>query len=104
MKVQINTDKTINWDARHLEHFTSLIEAELERFSSHITTIVTHLSDENGKKEGINDIRCLLEARIEGRQPVAVTCLADTVPNAVSGAIDKLKSSLDSIIGKMQKH
>jgi hypothetical protein len=47
-----------------------------------------HLSDENGKKEGYNDIQCILEARIEGRDPIAVRCDADT-KNAVLGAIDK---------------
>jgi hypothetical protein len=50
-----------------------------------------HLSDENGKKEGYNDIQCILEARIEGRDPIAVRCDADTAKNAVLGAIDKVK-------------
>jgi hypothetical protein len=45
---------------------------------SHITRIEVHLSDENGKKEGHNDIQCILEARIEGRDPIAVRCDADT--------------------------
>jgi hypothetical protein len=56
-----------------------------------------HLSDENGKKEGYNDIQCILEARIEGRDPIAVRCDADTAKNAVLGAIDK--TSLETILG-----
>ncbi len=30
-----------------------------------------HRSDENGSKSGQNDKRCVTEARLEGRQPVA---------------------------------
>ena len=57
-----------------------------------------HLSDENGNKESENDKRCMIEARLKGRQPIAVTDVADTYDHAVNGAIDKLKTSLDTIL------
>ena len=65
---------------------------------------IVHLSDENNSKEGINDKKCLLEARLEGRQPIAVTALGNTYDLAVNGATDKLKSSLDTIVGKMRSN
>lgn len=102
MIIQINTDKTITWDKRHDAHFSSLIKDELDRFSSHITRVEVHLSDENGKKEGVNDIRCLLEARIEGRQPTVITNQADTNELAISGAITKMKAAVKTIIDKMK--
>ncbi|SHJ49636.1 Sigma 54 modulation protein / S30EA ribosomal protein [Reichenbachiella agariperforans] len=104
MKIQFNTDKTINGDERNENHFTSIIAEALKRFQSHITRIEVHLSDENGKKEGLHDMQCKLEARIEGRQPIAVTCQANTIELAVNGAIDKLKSSLETILGRLQNH
>lgn len=104
MKIQINTDKTISGDENQEQYFTSLIAEKLDRFQSHITRIEVHLSDENGKKEGHNDLQCLLEARIEGRDPIAVTCEDDTAKNAVSGAIDKLKTSLETILGRIQSN
>lgn len=104
MKIQFNTDKTISGEERNEDYFTSLITDELERFESHITRIEVHLTDENGKKDGQNDIRCLLEARIEGKQPIAVSDQADTIASAVSGALDKLKNSLETIIGRMTHH
>ncbi len=104
MKIQINTDKTINGDENHQKHFSALIEEGLKRQESHITRIEAHISDENGSKDGANDIRCLLEARVEGRQPIAVSSQADTYEQAVSGAIDKMKMSLETIIGKIQNH
>ncbi len=104
MKIQFNTDKTIRGSERDEQYFTSLIEEELKNFESHITRIEVHLSDENGEKDGVNDIRCLLETRLEGRKPIAVSSQADTAEMATSGAIDKLKASLDTILGKIKNH
>lgn len=104
MKIQYNTDKTINGEERNQDFFSSQIAEELNRYESQITRIEVHLSDENGTKEGLKDIRCLLEARIEGRKPIAVSNQADTIEVAVSGAIDKLKASLETILGKLQNH
>lgn len=104
MKIQFNTDKSINGDERHQDHFTTIIVEALKRFQSHITRIEVHLSDENGKKEGLNNMLCLLEARIEGRQPIAVSCKAETIELAVKGALYKLKNSLETILGRMQNH
>jgi len=104
MKIQFNTDKTINGDERQQQYYTSLIEEELKNFQSHITRIEVHLSDENGKKEGVSDILCLLEARLEGRQPMAVSHQDDTVELSVSGALEKLKNALETILGRMQNH
>jgi ribosome-associated translation inhibitor RaiA len=104
MIIQLNTDKTISGNEKNQHYFTSMIEEGLKIFKSHITRIEVHLSDENGKKEGLSDMRCLLETRMEGRQPLAVSCQADTVELAMSGAIDKLTASLETIIGRMQDH
>lgn len=104
MTIQINTDKTINGDEKHRASYNAMIAESLKRFSSHITRIEVHLSDENGKKDGFNDIRCLIEARLEGRQPIAVTYQADTNKEALSGAIDKLQASLETILGHLRNH
>ena len=101
MKIQFNTDKTVNGDERNQEFFTAQIAEELKKFQSHITRIEVHLSDENGKKDGIQDIRCLLEARLGGRKPIAVNCQADSTKLAVTGALDKLNASLSTVIGRL---
>jgi ribosome-associated translation inhibitor RaiA len=104
MQIQFNTDKTIKGDERKEDYFVDLISKELEKYSSDITRIEVHLSDENGKKEGLNDIRCLLEARLEGKQPIAVINQADKIEYAVSGAISKLKASLKTIVERSSNH
>lgn len=104
MKIQFNTDKTVSGEERNEKHFSSMIEHGLKRFEMHLTRVEVHMSDENGSKDGPKDKKCSLEARVEGRQPVAVTCIDDKLEKAVSGAIDKLKSALDKVVGKMQEH
>lgn len=104
MKIQFNTDKTVHGDERVRDFFTAKISDELLRYQSHISRVEVHITDQNGKKEGWNDIHCLLEARIEARTPVAVSNQADTVEMAISGAVDKLKAALETILGRMQNH
>lgn len=104
MTIQFNTDKNVNGTEEFVAPFITQIENELSRFNSHITRIEVHLSDENGKKDGPEDIRCLIEARLEGRQPVAVTYQAGNVELALSGAIEKLKASLETTLGRISNH
>ena len=104
MTIQINTDKTLNGKKRSNDFFTSQIAQVLQRFEPHISRIEVHLKDENGKKDGFINISCLLEARIEGRKPIAITNQANTMDIAVTGAIDKIKTAIESILGKIQKH
>jgi len=102
MTIQINTDNNLTVDERSNDFFSAQITEALQRFASNITRIELHLKDENAGKEGINDISCVLEARLEGRQPIAVTSKGDSVDLAVSSAIEKAKTAIDSIMGKIQ--
>ncbi len=104
MIIQINSDKSLTWEQRSADFFTTQIADALERYESNITRIEVHLKDENSKKEGISDISCMLEARLEGLKPIAVTNHDETVDKAVTGAIDKIKSSIEKIVDKRQKH
>jgi ribosome-associated translation inhibitor RaiA len=102
--IQFNTDKNINGSEGFTNPFIAQIEAALERYNDQITRVEVHLSDEGGKKDGNNAIRCLLEARLAGKKPINVSNQADTEDQAVSGAIDKLKSMLDTQIGRNRNY
>lgn len=104
MTILINTDNNLIANKRDCDFLSSQISETLQRFESHITRIEIHLKNESGRKDRFNDISCLLEARIEGKQPIAITNQADTMDIAVSGAIDKIKTSIESILGKIQKN
>ena len=104
MTIQFNTDKNIDGNEKYTTYFTDLLKDELKRFSEHITRLEVHVSDENGQKAGQKDKRCMIEARMEGRQPMAVINHADTDEKAISGAIEKLKMSLDTVIGRLRNN
>ena len=105
MTIQFNTDKNIAGNDRTATYLSSMISDSLDRFSEHITRIEVHLSDENGSgKEGGDDKRCMLEARMEGKKPLAVTNNADTIEKAVSGAIDKLLITLEKNLERQRSY
>jgi ribosome-associated translation inhibitor RaiA len=104
MQIQINTDKNIIVSEELIASSTALIAEELSRYSQQITRVEVHLSDENGLKDGVNDKRCMVEARLAGMKPMAVTDYANTHEQAVFGAIDKLKTSLETITGRLRNY
>ena len=102
MKIQINTDSNIAGNDQLRGEVETLLRGALDRFSEKITRLEVHLSDENSdKKSGVDDIRCLLETRLAGLQPIVVSHEAATPQEAVDGAAEKLKRSLDSTLGRL---
>jgi ribosome-associated translation inhibitor RaiA len=104
MTIQLNGDNNLSIHEIFGDKLNHILSGELKRFSNHITRLEVHLSDENGSKEGQKDKRCMIEARLEGRQPIAVTAEAHTYEQSVNAAVDKLKASLDTIVGRIRKH
>jgi ribosome-associated translation inhibitor RaiA len=101
MQVQVNTDKAITHDASLDQHVEGVVQSALQRFGEHITRVEVHLGDVNGsQKSGANDKRCMMEARVAGLQPIAVTDHAGDVRQAISGASGKLVRALDTALGK----
>lgn len=104
MTIQINSDKNVVVHEEFNAQLDQMLTKELNRFKEHITRLEVHLSDINGSKQGPNDKQCLIEARLEGKQPIAVTDKANNYELAVKGATEKLKAALDTIMGKMRNH
>ena len=104
MTIQFNTDKNITGDDTFAAQNVAKIEKSLSRYRDRISRIEVHLSDEDGSKDGSDAMRCLMEARVDGRQPIAVTSQSDTYEQAVDQALDKLKNSLETILGRMSNH
>lgn len=102
MQIQVNTDRNIEGHEALTGGVRDTIAGALNRFSAEITRVEVHLSDENSEKGGSDDQRCLMEARLEGRQPIVVTHQAATLELAVEGASDKLSRKIDSILGRLR--
>ena len=104
MTIQINSDNNLTVHQEFRTQLQNQISEELSRFRDHITRLELHLSDENGHKDAVNDKRCMVEARLQGMKPIAVTNIANNHEQAVEGAIDKLKSALDTKFGQLNSH
>jgi ribosome-associated translation inhibitor RaiA len=103
MQIQMNTDGNIEGHEALATQVSSVVESALNRLSDHITRVEVHLSDESSdKKVGNDDMRCLMEARLEGRQPISVTYQAATLAQAVDGAADKLTRLIESTLGRQR--
>jgi hypothetical protein len=97
MQVLVSTDHNIDGREVLAHRITDVVEHALTRVKDRITRVDVHLSDENSdKKVGGLDMRCVMEARLEGRPPVAVTDHA-----AVNGATHKLIRSIDHLFGRL---
>jgi ribosome-associated translation inhibitor RaiA len=102
MQVLVNTDANISGNEGLEVRVTSAVVSALGRYQGQITRVEVHLSDENGPKAGENDIRCMMEARLEGHQPLAVTEHASTVDQAVDAAAEALESVIEHTLGRLR--
>jgi len=100
MQVQLNTDHNIEGHDELAQQVQAAVEGTVGRFSRQITRVEVHLSDVNSHKGG-DDKRCVLEARVAGLQPIAVSHQAATLPQAIDGAARKLERALDSTLGRL---
>ena len=100
MQIQINTDHHIEGHEALTAWAAGEVKSALSRHSGHITRVEVHLSEENGHKGGQSNKRCVMEARHEGRPPMAVTHHAQSLHQAVTGAADKLNRMIESTLGR----
>lgn len=104
MQIQVNTDNHIENNDRLETYLKDEISNSLHRFFDHLTRIEVHIGDENSKKGGNADKKCLLEARLKNIAPIVVTEHAETIQQAVTGAIHKLDHKLSAKISKLKAH
>lgn len=102
MNIQISTDKNIEGGEKFSTYVNGVINDAVNGLNSQITHIGVHFSDQNSSKVGFQDKRCVLEYKMAGRSSTAVTHDADSVDEALSGAVEKLNHSLGHTLGKMK--
>lgn len=104
MQVQVNTSNGIE-NKEALERWASeFLNESLARFRQEITRVEVQLSDENSGKKGADETRCMLEARLNGHEPLAVNHYAETQDEAFRGATQKLLRALEHTLGKLDRH
>ena len=98
VQIQLNTDRNIEGTEELAAHVTGVVRGDLGDLGEQVTRVEVHLSDVDGDRNGQDDKRCMMEARLEGRQPIAVTHRGPTVEQAIDGAIRKLKRVVESAV------
>ena len=101
MQINVNSDKTVAVHAGLHDHVRTVVSDSLHRFGEQITSVEVHLSDNLGQKSADGDNRCLMEARITGYKPIAVSDHSATLHQAIGGASAKLKRAIDSALGRL---
>jgi len=102
MQVLVNSDHHIVGGEDLTERVQGVVEGRLERFESRITRVEVHLTDRNGSRLGERDKRCLMEARVGGLKPIAVSHEAPTLTEAIHVAADKLVRALGHALGRLE--
>ncbi len=100
MQVQFNTNESVDGHEALANHARTVVRKALSHVSDQITRVEIHVTDVNGHKVGERDKHCLMEARIAGRQPIAVNEQADSVHQAIDGAAQKLRRAMETVVGK----
>lgn len=102
MQVIVNTDSNVDGTERVSGGLETIVEDSLSRYSERLTRVEVHLSDGSAGRSSADDIKCSVEARPAGGTPVVVTDNAQSVEEALSGALNKMKRLLETHFGKLE--
>ena len=106
MQIQVSVDHNIlgsQEDQIESGKVEEIVKNVLGHFEKHITRVDVHFTDINAGKKGYEDKRCLIEARVSGAQPLVATNNAGSLIEALEGATERLKHSLEHTFGKMKQ-
>jgi ribosome-associated translation inhibitor RaiA len=107
MQIQISTDHNIKGSPEFLtetQKFEEIVLDALKNFQEIITRVEVYFTDVNAGKSGHEAKRCLIEARVSGIKSLIATNNANNLLEALEGATEKLRSSLDHTMGKIRNH
>jgi ribosome-associated translation inhibitor RaiA len=102
--IQVTTDNNIESSESLVESARDSVAESLGHYRERLTRVEVHFTDENSHKGGQRDKRCAIEARPAGLKACAASHLADTIDQALDGALDKLLRVLEHTFGKLDDH
>ncbi len=103
MQIQVNTDHNVKGGDLLIKYVKGLLNDSLNSFIDEVTRVEVYISDENGPKGGDDDLRCTMEARIRGLQPIAVTHHDANIDLAIAGAADRITRSVRKTLEKRRE-
>lgn len=102
MQIFVSTDNHTEGSAKLNHYVKVVVDDTLRYFADRITRVEVHLRDENSsQKSGDDDKRCVIEARLAGLRPIAVSHHGVTLEHALNGAVDKLAKTLRRTLDRL---
>lgn len=101
MLIEVNSDSHVE-AAKYRQFAETEVDAALGRFGERVTRVAVQLQDVNAGKGGQDDMRCMMEVRLAGQKPLAVTQRAASVGEAIVGAAEKLERLVERTVGKLE--
>jgi len=103
LKILVNTDRNLQGAEDIQEKIKSVLEVKIKNFARRLTRVEVYLKDNDGPKQGLESIRCVLEARPRSMEPVSVSHQGANVMEAGEEASEKLGRLLKSTFEKVDR-
>lgn len=98
MEILINSDNHVETDQATKDYYRDELQNSLQRFEEYVTRFEVYFSDEASNKESEGDQKCVIEARIRGKNPERVINNNSSQKAAFDGAVDKIKKVLTKVV------
>lgn len=72
------------------------------KYGARMTGVEVHFEDVNGPRRGGDDLRCVMEARVNGREPIAVSAWAGDLYAAIDAAARKLDMAIGKVVDRAE--
>lgn len=97
MKIKVNSGESAVTEAMQVR-VIERIEQALRHVRQQVTRVEVHLRDDKRGRKGPDDLRCLIEARIAGQQPLVVEATGGEMYRTIDDAAGKLQRAVDRAI------
>ncbi|MEC5395346.1 HPF/RaiA family ribosome-associated protein [Bergeyella sp. RCAD1439] len=104
MDIIINTDNQVEFTQKDKDFYREELQNNLKRFEEYLTRYEVFFSDESSNKDTPGDQKCVIEARIKGRNPERVSHNASERKAAFDGAVSKMRTVLDRVVAQMRPY
>lgn len=95
MLIQVNTDGNVLGQEKLLKQVRAVVTNALTHLRGEVDRVEIHLSDASGYRQFQLEMRCRMEACLQGQAPIRVEHGAGQLGAAIDGAASKLKHSLE---------
>ncbi|WP_183407994.1 hypothetical protein [Nocardioides pocheonensis] len=104
MEILVGTDRQVPGREELLSFIGFEVLAGLGPCASRVSNVHVHLSAETGGRIGPVSMRCRLEVRPEGHEPLAVMHRALSKDDAVRGAVGDMRGVLERMFRRIDAH